>query len=124
MTARTRKPDAGFTLIETLVALAVLAMSAVTLLATTTAHISRIAGLEARAAAAWTAENQLVALTLGLEDPPGPPTMLGYQFSVAVETVATSDADVDQRIILVTDSMDGRNLARLTGFTLHVAGQP
>ncbi|MGL5010123.1 MAG: type II secretion system minor pseudopilin GspI, partial [Paracoccaceae bacterium] len=71
-----RAPDAGFTLIETLVALAVLAISAVALLATTQAHITRIAGLEARAAATWAAENHLAEITLGLEPADTPPPML------------------------------------------------
>ena len=38
--------DAGFTLIESLVALAVLAVAAVSLLMATEAYVARIAGLE------------------------------------------------------------------------------
>ncbi len=123
MTGQKRKGDAGFTLIETLVALAVLAMSSVTLLATTTAHVSRISGLEARAAARWTAENHLVALSLGLDADPALPVMLGYAFVLQTETIPTSDRDVDQHIVTVRDSAGGGSLARLIGFTLRETGR-
>ena len=113
-----RAPDAGFTLIETLVALAVLAMSAVGLLAATQAHIARIAGLEARAAAGWVAENHLAELTLGLTPGASPPAMLGHAFTVSVDVTATTDADVQMVRITSTDATDGRGLARLTGFVL------
>jgi general secretion pathway protein I len=117
MTA-SRAPDAGFTLIETLVALAVLAMSAVALLATTEAHIARIAGLEARAAAAWVTENHLAELSLGLQPGDAPPAMLGFQFTVTVEATTTSDPDLQKLVIRATDAANGRGYARLTGFVL------
>jgi general secretion pathway protein I len=117
MTA-SRAKDAGFTLIETLVALAVLAMSAVALLATTQAHITRIAGLETRAAAAWVAENHLTEITLGLRPGDLPPPMLGFQFSLAVEATETTDPDLRQLVISATDTADGLRYARLTGFAL------
>jgi general secretion pathway protein I len=113
-----RAPDAGFTLIETLVALAVLAMSAVALLATTQAHIARIAGLEARAAAGWVAENHLAEITLGLTPADAPPPMLGFSFAVSVDATATTDPDIQKLVITAADVADGRSLARLTGFVL------
>jgi general secretion pathway protein I len=118
-----RAPDAGFTLIETLVALAVLAISSVALLATTEAHISRIAALEARAAAGWVAENHLTELTLGLRPIDTPPPMLGFQFAITVVAEPTSDPDLQKLVIDATDVADGRRDARLTGFVLSdVAG--
>ena len=117
-----RMPDAGFTLIETLVALAVLAMSAVALLAVTETHISRIAGLEARAAGAWVAENHLAELTLGLQPADAPPPMLGYQFTLAVDAAPTSDPNLQKLVITATDLADGRGYARLTGFILAPTG--
>jgi general secretion pathway protein I len=116
MTAH-RAKDAGFTLIETLVALAVLATSAVALLATTEAHIARIAGLEARAAALWAAETYLAEVTLGLTPAPAA-TLLGFDFGVSAQVDATTDPDVRQVVITAATVADGRNLARLTGFVL------
>ena len=114
MTARAA--DAGFTLIETLVALAVLAITAVGLLAATQAHIARIAGLEARAAAVWAAENHLAEITLGLTPAAPPPAMLGFRFDMAVLTEATTDPDLQKLTITATDPQDQRSYARLTGF--------
>lgn len=117
-----RSPEAGFTLIETLVALAVLALSAVSLLAVTETHVSRIAGLEARAAASWTAENHLAELTLGLQPDEAPPPMLGYRFSLGVTTEPTSDPEVRKVILAASDTADGRVYARLAGFVLDAGG--
>ena len=61
-----RGGEDGFTLIETLVALVVLATSGVALLGATEAHIARIGALETRAAAQWVAENYLAEVKLGL----------------------------------------------------------
>ena len=66
-----RRGDAGFTLVETLVALAVLAMAAMALLGATQAHIRNIAALEARAAAQWAAENHLAELVIGAKPQAG-----------------------------------------------------
>ena len=60
--------EAGFTLIEALVALAILAMSAVALLSATEAHVARIGDLEARALAQLAAENHLAEIELGLAE--------------------------------------------------------
>lgn len=111
-----RAPDAGFTLVETLVALAVLATSAVALLGATEAHIGRIADLEGRAAAQWAAENALAELSLGLPvDGPAEP-MLGIALTLAVATTAGSDPDLSRVDITATETASGRTYARLTGF--------
>lgn len=117
MTQR-RAPDAGFTLIETLVALAVLAITAVGLLAATQAHISRIAGLEVRAAAIWAAENYLAEVTLGLPPDAAPLAMFGFDLTLAANADATTDPDVQKLVVVATDSRDGKPYARLTGFVL------
>lgn len=114
-TAR-RSSEAGFTLIETLVALAILAMSAVALLSATQSHVARIADLESRAAAQWVAENQLAEQTLGLPVPDQPVDMLGIGFIVAVAHSATADPDLMRLDIGVTDPLDGRRYGALTGF--------
>lgn len=114
MTARAA--DAGFTLIETLVALAVLAITAAGLLAATQAHIAQIAGLEARAAAVWVAENHLAEITLGLQPAAAPTAMLGFRFDMTVMAEATTDPDLQKLTITATDPQDQRSYARLTGF--------
>ena len=115
MTA-TRSPDAGFTLIETLVALAILAMSAVSLLGATEAHISRIGALETRASAQWITENYLAELTLGLTPAETPLPMNGITFTLDVARSATSDPDLERVEIVARDKSDGRDYSRLTGF--------
>jgi general secretion pathway protein I len=112
-----RSDDAGFTLIETLIALAVLSMTAVAMLGAVEAHIGRISALEYRAAAQWAAENHLVELTLGLE-PEAPAPMLGLQFEVLAEQTATEDPNLQRVDITATDTVDGRQYARLVGFIL------
>ncbi|WBY09406.1 type II secretion system minor pseudopilin GspI [Sphingomonas sp. 7/4-4] len=54
--------EAGFSLIEALVALAVLAIAAVGLMRTVESHIDSTRGLERRTAAMWVAENRLAEL--------------------------------------------------------------
>jgi general secretion pathway protein I len=114
-----RSPEAGFTLIETLVALAVLAITAVGLLAATEAHIGRIAALETRAAAMWAAENYLAEVTLGLTPEAGPAPILGVQFALEAAVEQTTDPDLSQITITATDARDGRAYASLTGFVLN-----
>ena len=112
----TRAAEAGFTLIETMVALAVLATSSVAFLATTETHIARITALQTRAAAQWVAENHLTELSLGL-----PPTqtadMMGFAFAITDTITPTSDPDLQKIDIAVTDTAS-QITARLTGFIL------
>lgn len=111
-----RSPEAGFTLIETLVALVILAMSAISLLGATEAHINRIAALENRSAAQWVLENYLAELTLGLTPAPTPEAMNGAAFTVAVNLVPTRDPDLAQADLVARGVADGRDYNRLTGF--------
>lgn len=112
----TRSTDAGFTLIETLVALAVLATSSVAMLAATQAHIARIADLQSRTAAQWAAENMLAELTLGLVPDPSPDPMLGIKFDMAATNTPTDDPDLARVEITATDVASGQVYGRLTGF--------
>ena len=112
----TRATDAGFTLIETLVALAVLATSAVALLGATEAHIARIGDLESRAAALWAAENALAERVLGVPMDETPDSMLGIGFALAAATTPTSDPELARVDITATDTQSAQVFARLAGF--------
>lgn len=111
-----RESDAGFTLIETLVALAVLATSSVALLGATEAHIGRIADLESRAAAQWAAENVLAELTLGQTPNEAPEPVLGIRLKLAWTNATTSDPDLASVEIKASDASSGQTYARLIGF--------
>ena len=116
-----RALDAGFTLIETLVALSILAITAVTLLGVTEGHVARVADLEKRAAAEWVAENRLAEMSLGLTPGSEPVLMLGYSFGLRTEIADTQDPDL-QRVTLVAQDEKGAPVARITGFVLAPDG--
>lgn len=118
-----RAGDAGFTLVETLVALAVLAMAAMALLGATEVHIRNIAALEARAAAQWAAENHLAELVIGSEPEAGPVSMMGHSLRVTETRRSTSDPGLEQVNLAATDMADGQVYARLTGFILRETQQ-
>ena len=81
-----RNPDAGFTLIETLIALAVLAVGSVTLLVGVERHVAGVRGLSDRIVARWVAENALAAATLGLPMQANWREALDIEWSVSLET--------------------------------------
>ncbi len=120
MTAR-RPSSAGFTLIEALIALAILAITAVSFLRATEANVARVSALETRSSALWVAQNRLAELTLGLPVPDGPVPMLGQDFAVLVTPSATADPGLVQQNITVTLAGGGTG-ASLTGFVLQKAG--
>ncbi|MES2665543.1 MAG: type II secretion system minor pseudopilin GspI [Pseudomonadota bacterium] len=111
----TRQPDAGFTLIETLVALAVLSVSAVAILGAVQAHVARIGALETRAAALWAAETYLAERALGLQ-PAAQASVLGMGFALAATLTPTADPDLSRIDITAADTARSMVYARLTGF--------
>ena len=112
----TRQLQGGFTLIESLVALVVLAITSVALLSATEAHISRIGGLETRAAAVWVTENYLAELNLGLTPSQTPPKMLGIAFVVAQQQATTQDRALAKVILTATEIGTEQPFGRLVGF--------
>lgn len=141
-----RGAEAGFSLIEALIALAVLAITAVSFLRATEANVARVSALETRAAAGWVAQNRLAELSLGLmgiagpgiggPDIGGPVRQLGQDFAVTLTTTATADPgllQVDIAVDLVTSpgltagaSRQAANPgggARLTGFVARQAAR-
>lgn len=114
--------EAGFSLIELLVAVSILALAAVSLLESQTQAISITSQLEQRSLASMVAENRL-NLALGLIEEPAPGTRSGSDNQMGMdfrwqETVRPAPGG-DLTIIEVTVSTadrQSRELARLVGF--------
>lgn len=100
------KANRGFTLLEILVALMILALTAVAVLQQSGSSIRQLQALQARTTALWLAENQL-ALLLASDDVPTTGTL--YQrleldqqrWEIATEITATSDPWLNQLDIRV-----------------------
>lgn len=90
--------DAGFTLIETLVALAVLAVGAVALMGVVNDHASRIGALEDRIALRWVAENQLAARQLGVALEPEWTRVFDQRFEVSLSERPLTEAGLSETI--------------------------
>ena len=114
--------DEGFSLIELLVAVSILALAAVSLLESQTQAISITSQLEQRSLASIVAENRL-NLALGLIEEPAPGTRSGNESQMGMdfrwqETVRPAPGG-DLTIIEVTVASNDRQpqeLARLVGF--------
>ncbi|MEO6300019.1 MAG: type II secretion system minor pseudopilin GspI [Paracoccaceae bacterium] len=121
MNTSLRNKSDGFTLIESLIALAVLAITAVSFLRATEANVGRVSALELRAAAGWVAQNRLAELMLGLQPTRGHVTMLGRDFTVTVTPTPTADPSLTQ-VDISANLVDGGVGARLTGFVVQLVG--
>ncbi|MES2445505.1 MAG: type II secretion system minor pseudopilin GspI [Pseudomonadota bacterium] len=113
--------DRGFSLIEALVALTVLAIASVGLMRAVESHIDSTRGLERRAIAMWVAENRLAELALRGTDQPPEVEMLGQSWRIAVDETSTDDPDIHKVRITVFQGAERAPLASLDGF---VDGRP
>ena len=119
-----RDPEAGFTLIEALVAMAVLAVGAVSLLTATESHAARIGQVIDRTAARWAAEARLTELRLGVVPEDGPVESLGRSWEVSDELASTDDPALARVTVTVAPAdAGGSSLVTLTGY-LEVAEEP
>lgn len=107
--------ERGFSLIEALVALAVLAIATVGLMRTVQTHIDSTRGLERRAAAMWVAENRLAELEAGIAAEPQV-EMLGERWRVVVDRRGTDDPEITRVRINVFPAAEKTPLASLDGF--------
>lgn len=109
---------AGFTLIEAMVALAILGIAAVGIVRAVEAHVDTTAALEQRAAAQWVAENALTELSLrsAREIAPRDVEMLGARWSVRTEVSASEDPDVRMATVRVSPSGSSTPLVTMTSF--------
>jgi general secretion pathway protein I len=109
-------PETGFTLLETLVALAIIAIAAAGILGAVQGHVDRVRGLEMRSAARWVAENRLAELALSPKDTRGSSVeMLGHQWQVTVTMGGSADPDLRLAEVAVAPAGD-KPLVRLQGF--------
>lgn len=107
--------ESGFSLIEALVALLILAITTVGLIRAAEAHVDSIRGLERRAAAQFVAENRMVEARLGIPAADEAP-MLGTIWRARVEERGTDDPDL--RAVTVTVAQAGARdpMVTLEGF--------
>jgi len=115
--SRPRNARAGYSLMEAMVALFVLAVASTGLLLATRAHIDGVGGLEDRVTAQWIAENRLVEL--GLADPAASQEqvrMMGRDWRVRVQQRPTDDPDLAAVEIAVSRLNRTGVAARLSGF--------
>lgn len=119
LSQRPTDPRAGFTLIEALVALTILAVASAGLIRATEAHVDQVRGLQTRAIAQWVAENRLIELQVEPSEAMNQSDrveMLGRSWNVVVRAAASEDPDL-RRITIDVSPEGGRNAAAvLTGF--------
>ena len=116
--------DDGFSLIEALVALAVLAIATVGLIGAVEQHIDSTRAMETRATAMWVAENRLAELTLGTGAVGGDRvTMLGSNWRVETRQTTTDDPEIARVVVRVYPEGQAAPMATLDGF-LDVPAAP
>lgn len=110
--------EAGFTLIEALIALLILAIASAGLIGAVEAHVDTIRRLELRTAAQWVAENRLAELRLGggSDTLPATVAMLGHDWRVGTRRQASDDPDMRAVTIDVAPAGGGAPLVSLRGF--------
>lgn len=113
--------DRGFTLIEALVALVIMGIAAAGLLRATEAHVDRVTGLEARAAALWVAENRLAELALADSWPPEV-DMLGRRWRITEHRAPGSDPDLVKVDLAVAEVSPASSGTRQPGSVVMLSG--
>lgn len=117
-----RETEQGFSLIEAMVALAVLAIATVGLIGAVETHIDSTRGMERRATAMWVAENRLAELQIADRAADADNVrMLDQNWQVAVARSATDDPAIQRVRISVRQGKSG-SLATLDGFVATQSG--
>ena len=118
----------AFTLVEVLVALAIISIALLAALRVAGGGTNSVGELRARLLAGWVAENILADQRARGEWPPtgilkGTQSQAGFEFSWREEVIATPNASfrrVDIRVFAVPD--EAHPLAHLTGFVVRPVG--
>jgi general secretion pathway protein I len=105
----------GYSLMEAIVALFVLAIASTGLLVALQAHVDGVRGLEDRVTAQWIAENRLAELAVG-EPETERVRMMGDEWIVRAVRSSTADPELQAVAVTVTRSGAASPAARLTGF--------
>ncbi len=113
-----RDMEGGFSLIETLVALAVLAVGAMALLAGAERYVINTRGLEDRIVARWVAENALAAMTVGVPFEPSWGEAFGVTWRSTVVTRPLPDTGLSMVTVRVSDAAERSEapVVSLTGY--------
>ena len=111
----------GFTLLEVLVALAVLAIALGAALATTDSSARNADAITGRLLAHWVAMNQIAGIQLGVQAvsgdrASGAEDMGGRHFVWEGKVTATSDAHVRKLVMVRDDDTQGPVLSQLTAY--------
>jgi general secretion pathway protein I len=124
-----RYRGAGFTLVEILVALAVLAIAVAAVVTAVSGHVNNAAYLRERTLAHWVAMNKVTELQVG-GDWPEPGTQQGDSLMAAQEwswqvTVSnTGDADVRRLDVKVFAGKDPKDHAEPAAIMVAYVGRP
>lgn len=117
MTIRHEANDAGFTLIESMVALIILGIAAVGIIRAVEAHIDQLHQLDQRAAAQWVAENALAEARLGTTAQDEAATaMLEWTWSVRTRLTKSQDPDLMLATVEVSPQGSSASMVTLKGF--------
>lgn len=121
-----RHSDGGFTLMETLVALAVLAVGSMALLAGVERHAANTRGLEDRIVARWVAENALAAARLDIEIDAALTRAMGIDWYAERDTRRLQDTALDAVTMRVSDRATGPEaaLVSITGYVPALGETP
>lgn len=113
-----RDQHGGFTLIETLVALAVLATGAMTILVGVERHVAATRGLEDRVVARWVAENVLAAALLDVEVAQRWTNAFGTTWDMRTEVRPLPNSGLSAVTVRVGSVSDGpgASVVALTGY--------
>ena len=120
-----RKRSCGFTLIEVMVALAVLAIALAAVIEGVTAHVANATYLRDRTLAHWVAMNRAAELQLGSEWPSpgttkGAALLADHEWFWTVIVYQTGDTHVRRADIEVSNKDGGETLSKVIAYV----GQP
>ncbi len=109
------RSENGFTLIEAMVAMVILAIAAAGIIRASEAHVDTIHALEQRTAARWVAENALAEASLGIAGP-DQQAMLNWNWTARTAFSPSDDPDMRQVSVAVREAGSASPLVSLRGF--------